>query len=139
MSDDLQELKERISTLSNEQLIAMITVQAADYREEALDYARAELRHRRVNLSEAAAEETDTAESAVPAANLEPETAETRGEAPGSACLICLGQLRAGTLVAEKELTIFFNDNREERFVKVMACVRCGHVSLVVDYETEVQ
>jgi len=47
--------------------------------------------------------------------------------------------LRPGTLVAEKELTIIFSDNREERFVRVMACVQCGSLSLSADYDTDVE
>jgi hypothetical protein len=42
-------------------------------------------------------------------------------------------------MVAEKELTIVFADNREERFVKVIACSRCGDISLAADYSTDVQ
>jgi hypothetical protein len=46
--------------------------------------------------------------------------------------------LRAATLVAEKELTVIFSDNREERFVRVMACAQCGQITLIADYENEV-
>jgi hypothetical protein len=44
--------------------------------------------------------------------------------------------LRPGTLVAEKELTIIFSDNHEERFIRVLACNRCLQVSMVVDPDT---
>ena len=49
MSDDVLELKERISKLSDDQLIDMVTASAGDYRQEALDYAKAELKYRRVD------------------------------------------------------------------------------------------
>ena len=57
----------------------------------------------------------------------------------GPVCSGCRGPLRYGTLVGEKELTIIFADNREERFVRVSACSQCGQVSLAVDYDTTVE
>ena len=46
--------------------------------------------------------------------------------------------MRPGTLIAEKEMTIIFTDNREERFVRVSACTQCARLSLAVDYESDV-
>jgi hypothetical protein len=133
MSDnrDLLQLKQRISELTDEQLIEMVTTGAGDYRREALDYARAELRHRRVDWSEPQAEEEEPADT-------ETGPADRLIGPPGSACQVCGGRLRAGTLIAEKELSIIFRDNHEERFIQVMACVQCGQLSLIVDYDTEV-
>src|SRR5690242_14309734 len=51
MNDDV-ELKQRLSKLSDDELIEMVTVGANDYRQEALDYAKAELKYRRVDWSE---------------------------------------------------------------------------------------
>jgi len=133
MSDDTLELKERISKLSDEELIEMVTVGADEYRQEALDYAKAELKYRRVDWSNAAnpAEAEPVAES------------ERDLEGPvinrAAATCVCGGALRSGTLVAERELTIIFQDNREERFIRVAACVECGQLSLVADYDTTVQ
>ena len=39
MSDDIWELKQRITKLSDDELIDMVTIRAKDYRKEALDYA----------------------------------------------------------------------------------------------------
>jgi len=133
MSDDVLELKERISKLSDDQLIDMITVSAGDYRQEALDYAKAELKYRRVEWSQPKPEEPQVE------ADHEADSNGTVVTPPGVNCLVCGGRLRQGTLVAEKELTIIFGDNREERFVRVMACVQCGQMSLTADYDTDVE
>jgi hypothetical protein len=133
MSDDILELKKRISKLSDDELIEMVTVSAGDYRQEALDYAKAELKYRRVDWSQPEPEEAQAP------ADQEAEPAETvLAPPPGANCLLCGGRLRPGTLVAERELTIIFSDNREERFVRVVACVQCGHLSLIADYDTDV-
>lgn len=131
--NETQELKQRLAALSDEALVRMVTEEAADYRKDALDFARAELRSRGVDFSmpESAEEETedDSAESLDPL----PLPSTRRGGCPS-----CGGQLRAGTLAGEKEVTIVFSDNKEERFVLVSVCSRCGLVSLAVDLETEV-
>ena len=134
MSDELEELKQRIAEHSDEELIEMVTVGSSDYREEALNYARAELQNRGVKWSEVADSETEALET-----KQVPEPMESTDGLPRSGCSMCGGSLRVGTLVAEKELTIVFSDNHEERFVRVTACVQCGQVSLIVDYEAEVQ
>jgi len=134
MSDDILELKKRISKLSDDELIEMVTVSSGDYRQEALDYAKAELQYRRVDWSQPEPEETQAP------ADQEAEPAETvAAPSTGANCFLCGGRLRPATLVAEKELTIIFSDNREERFVRVMACVQCGNLSLSADYDTDVE
>ena len=133
MSDDVLELKERISKLSDDQLIDMVTLSAGDYRQEALDYAKAELKYRRVDWSQPKPEEVQVE------ADPEADSAETVVSPPNTNCFLCGGRLRPGTLVAEKELTIIFSDNHEERFVRVMACVQCGQLSLSADYDAEVE
>jgi hypothetical protein len=132
MSDEVWKLKERLSKMSDDELIEMVTVGASDYRQEALDYANAELKHRGVDLSNLKTKEAEQAEE--PAV----EHAESIRVPPGSACFVCGGKFRAGTLVAEKELTIIFSDTHEERFVRVNACVQCGQLSLAVDFDTDV-
>ena len=132
MSDELWRLKERLSKMSTDELIEMVTVGAKDYRQEALDYANAELKYRRVDLSDLKAKEVEQVEE--PAV----EQAEPVIAPPGSACFVCGGKFRQGTLVAEKELTIVFSDTHEERFVRVNACVQCGQLSMTVDYDTDV-
>jgi hypothetical protein len=132
MSSDLKELKERITGLSDEELIEMVTVEAGDYRREAVEFAKAELARRGVDIPKPGDEEEATA------ADFDPFPATPRTASAESVCGICGGRLRAGTLVAEKEMTIIFSDNREERFIKVTACVQCGQLSLVADFDTNV-
>jgi hypothetical protein len=85
-----------------------------------------------VKPEEAQPEESSESESS------ESETEEAAAGLPGSACMVCGGRLRSGRIVAEKESTIIFDDNQEERFITARACIRCGNVALVVDYETDV-
>jgi hypothetical protein len=134
MNDDV-ELKERLSKLSDEELIQMVTLGAADYRPEALDYAKAELKYRRVDLSEVRRQEPEEEETDVDSPM---KPAETVTGPIGSVCFACGGRLRSATLVAEKELTVIFSDNHEERFVRVMVCTQCGRMSLIADYDNEV-
>jgi hypothetical protein len=133
MSHETDELKETIHNLSDEQLIEMVTVAAGDYRQEALDFAKAELNSRGVDWSNIKPEEAQPEESSESVAE------EPAAGLPGSACVVCGAQLRLGRIVAEKESTIIFDDNQEERFITARACIRCGNVALIVDYETDVE
>ena len=129
--DDTQELKQRLAALSDEELVRMVTEEAADYRKDALDFAKAELRSRGVDFSLPEPGENEAVSDANE--SLDPLRSARRGGCPS-----CGGPLRAGTLAGEKEVTIVFSDNKEERFVLVSVCSRCGLVSLAVDLETEV-
>ena len=135
MSDDIWQLKQRITKLSDEELIEMVTANAADYRQEPLDYAMEELKYRHVDLTKLQAEEEPAIDDSEPAADTDPYPLVA---APSGRCA-CGGTLRRGTLVAEKELTIIFSDSHEERFVRVLACSRCNQVSMVVDPDTVVE
>jgi hypothetical protein len=141
MSDDYEQLKDRLIKLSDEQLIEIVLAAPGEYRQDALDIAKTELKWRKVEIPERE-EEADEAEEV---ADLDSKGAPAdqfpvvRSRVPGAGCPNCGGALRPGTLVGEKELTVIFSDNQEERFVKVNACSKCGQVSLVVDFETDVQ
>ena len=137
MGDESQELKDRLVKLSDEQLIEIVLAQPGEYRQEALDIAKAELKWRRVEIPKP--EEPEEISNPVSGDPLLGRIGSAREELPESVCLICGGRLRAGSLVAEKELTIVFSDNHEERFIRVNACTQCGQLSLVVDFETDVQ
>jgi hypothetical protein len=130
MSKQAQELQKRMTQLSDEQLLEMVTVDSDDYVEEALNCAKTELTARGIDFAKASAKaaEDSTDERATPAF-----------DATATTCLRCGGQMRTGTLVAEKELTVVFTDNQEERFVRVNVCRQCGQLALVADYETDVQ
>ena len=47
--------------------------------------------------------------------------------------------MRSGLLFADKEVSIVFADDSEERFVQAFACTSCGDVRLIVDLNTEVE
>jgi hypothetical protein len=130
LNDELTELKDRISQMSDRELLQIVEVDYADYRSEALEFARAELGKRMVpfekrelDAHEAEGEDDDYM---VPART-------------GVSCGNCGGLMRSGLLFSEKELTILFADNNEERFVQAFACTACGDVRLTVDLKTEVE
>jgi hypothetical protein len=127
-NDELNELKDRISQMSDRELRQIVEVEYADYRKEALEFAKAELGKRMIPFEkpELEAYEAEDDESTVPAGLDEP-------------CDNCGGTMRLGLLFSEKELTILFGDNNEERFVQAFACTKCGDVRLTVDLETEVE
>ncbi|HZM91091.1 MAG TPA: hypothetical protein VFF31_31515 [Blastocatellia bacterium] len=120
--DELYKLKERISQMSDWELRQIVEVEYGDYRPEALEFAEAELRKRRVAFDKPEAEDEDSAEPGV--------------DVP---CENCGGAMRSGLLFSEKELTILFPDDNEERFVQALACVECGQIRLVADLETDVE
>ena len=143
MSDDIWQLKQRITKLSDDELIDMVTVAAKNYRKEALEYAREELKYRHIDPSKARVpeEEADEPENE-PEAESEPEAQPELVNpvfhvvTPAAATCPCGGRLRPGVLVAEKEVTIIFTDTREERFVRVLACSRCHQITFTVDNDT---
>jgi hypothetical protein len=138
MAEDSQQLKERLIKLSDEQLIDIVQAEPGEYRQEAIDIAKAELKWRNVEIPEP---EEDVEPGVVVPISTDPISYRSRASnvALAEVCIICGGAMRRGTLVAEKEVTIVFTDNQEERFVKVSACTQCGQVSLVVDSETDVE
>jgi len=126
--EDLSELKDRISQMSDGELLRIVEVEYNDYRKEALEFAEEEL-HKRSLPFEKPGPELDDAEVAD---SIDP----VGSSAP---CRECGGVMRSGMLFADKELTMLFNDDSEERFVQAFACKACGAVRLAVDLETEVE
>ena len=139
MDDELRELRERISMLSTEELLRMVGKDRREYRPEAIEYARAELDARRAAQEGDAGDEDDadedgnaafrgngSADSVVPAIDAQP-------------CDMCGGAMRQGALFADREITVYFDDTEEERFVEVLVCSACGNVRMVVDLDTDVQ
>lgn len=126
--DELNNLKERISQMSDRELLQIVEVEYDDYRKEAIEFAEAELAKRSVPFEkpELVADSAEDDESMAPAGS----------DAP---CGNCGGAMRSGLLFADKELTILFSDNNEERFVQALACTECGDIRLAVDLETDVE
>jgi hypothetical protein len=139
MSDNFQQLKERLIKYSDEQLIEIVLAPPEDYRQDAIDIAKTELKWRKVEIPEPdQPEEEASAEQTYDPTAVE-RFRTVREATGGRGCVFCGGPVAPGTLVAEKELTVVLSDNREERFVKVNVCTTCGQLSLVVDFETDVQ
>jgi hypothetical protein len=131
MDDRLKELEDRISQMSDQELLRIIQVEYADYRLEALDFARAELKKRNIPYEEPALDEEDAAEGE--------DTASSVSAAGNIPCKVCGGAMRSGALFADKELTILFPDKNEERFIQALVCSKCGDLRLAVDFETDIE
>jgi len=128
MDDELNELKEKLSQMPDRELLQIVEVDYADYRKEALEFAETELGKRMIPFEkpELVADEAEDDDS----------IALARRDVT---CGNCGGVMRPGLLFSEKELTILFADNNEERFVHAFACTVCGDVRVTVDLETEVE
>lgn len=122
-------LKERFSQMSDEELLKIVCEEYEDYHETALRFAEEELNKRGIYLE-------DENESRKDGVTLQQEVADVEAQAT---CAACGGKMRVGNLFANKEVTILFPDENEERFVDVLACEQCGQIKLVVDYETKVE
>jgi hypothetical protein len=59
-------------------------------------------------------------------------------ETKNVSCRVCGGVTRQGQLFGESEITIVMAETDEERFVRAFACIKCGDVQLIVDYETDI-
>jgi hypothetical protein len=129
LEDETRELKERITNMTNEELLKIVTVERNDYRREAIDFATSELHTRGVRHQPGAEiedEGDDESDATVSGKSLLP-------------CELCGGAMRVGQMFADRELTIFFPDDDEERFVHAVACDDCGNLRLLVDFETEIE
>jgi hypothetical protein len=131
MEDEIRELKERITGMSNEELLKIVTVERGDYRREAIDFATRELQSRGVPFDPSPDIEDDDDED-----NDATATISGKSLLP---CELCGGAMRVGQMFADRELTVFFPDDEEERFVQAVACNDCGHLRLLVDFETDVE
>jgi hypothetical protein len=118
-------LKERFSQMSDEELLKIVCEDYEDYHETALQVAEAELNIRGIYLED---EKDD---------GIFQQENTSRDET--ATCAVCGGKMRVGNLFAGKEITILFTEEKEERFVDVLACEKCGQIKLVVDYETDVE
>jgi hypothetical protein len=131
MDDELQELKDRISQMSDQKLLRIVEVEYEDYRKEAIEFAEAELTKRSMPFKKPSDEPSGSDE--------DEETGSARSAESSVPCGNCGGRMRSGSLFAEHELTILFSDSNEERFVQAFVCVACGDVRLVADLETDVE
>jgi hypothetical protein len=128
--EKLNELKERLSQMSDRELLRIVEEEYADYRREAIEFAEQELTKRNVPFESPELDEDDDDD------DVDAATGVIEGNI---SCNNCGGKMRAGLLFADKELTILFQDNNEERFLQVLVCTSCGEVRLIVDLVTDVE
>ena len=133
MDDELLELRERIKAMSDAELQRMVGKDRREYRAEAIQFAREELDARYA----AAESEEDEDVNADEDGNYADEQAAPAVER--QPCDICGGTMRKAALFADREITIYFEDSEEERFVEALVCSACGTVRLMVDLDTDVQ
>jgi hypothetical protein len=135
-----------MASLSDAELLRIVDVEYKDYRPEAIEFAKAELDSRGIAYK-SARHANKSVEPAGAKAYLDDGTGENRegesdqgdNEFKPSFCGICGAETRSGYLFAGRgEMTVVFSDNNEERFVELDACPKCGHVRLVVDFETDI-
>jgi|HubBroStandDraft_6_1064221.scaffolds.fasta_scaffold275979_2 hypothetical protein len=137
MVDEWDKLKDRMSGLSTEELLNVVGVEYKDYRPEALQFAMAELDRRGVQYRAPAGVGAVRSGAEVVDEEAGEEGSEAEPDSP--VCKKCGGEARLGYLFTDREITIVFSDNNEERFVEVHACGKCGHVELEVDFDTDVE
>lgn len=107
------ELREKISKLSNEDLLKMVNVDFADYREEALQYAKAEMRARGIPNESYEIENTPQTNVQASSPNVELSSEGLRGidehiEAANGEYLVIpfTGQIKSGFFSSENAETV---------------------------------
>ena len=137
MEDELAELKERMSQMSDSELLRIVGPDRNDYVEEAIEFAARELETRNIPF------EKQPRNAAQEPASTDDESAEDSAVFLAiPPCDVCRGAMRLGLLFADKEVTMLFQDSEhgeEERFVQAYACSVCGEVRLVVDFQTDIE
>jgi hypothetical protein len=126
--NERESLYQMLKGKSTEELLTMVNEDAADYRDDALELARVELRRRGVSWRDEQLEAESAAE----------QVAEVE-KGRESTCRECGSPVRYASLLAEKEIVLSFHDNFEQRFMEVLVCRNCGKVTFKVDFDTEVQ
>jgi len=142
MDTGLQLLRERFSQMEDEDLLRIVGEDASDYRPEAIEVARQEIRRRGLeNVRPSRAESRDREAASEPLEVVEPEEEPAQDE-PSTrdwvTCALCGGGLRTAVMLAEHQIIAVFEDNREARYVKILVCPRCGNASMFVDMHTTV-
>ena len=142
MAFEPEELRERIGALNDDQLLRMVYDEADQYRPEALEVAKEEIRRRGLEAEDEPAEEREPVEVQRRSAAGEAvdEAAEAALHSQQSLlCATCGSALRPALLVGETQIVAVFEDNHEQRFVHSFVCPKCGTADLFVDFETEVE
>ncbi|UCF36218.1 MAG: hypothetical protein JSU96_15545 [Acidobacteriota bacterium] len=131
MTFEPKELRERISELNDAELLRMVGEEAGEYMPEAIAIAKLEIEAR--GLADQL--------PATPGEALDSDAEEVDDELLGDGlkCPACGSGLRPAFLLGETQVIAFFEDNQEQRFVRMHVCPECGTADLFVDFETEVE
>jgi hypothetical protein len=143
MGSTMEQLRERFAQMEDEDLLRIVGEEASDYRPEAVELAKEEIRRR--GLETASPKKTEapvplSSSEAEEPFELEEEDTEEEEAARSNwvTCAVCGGGLKSAILVADHRIIAVFEDNREARYVKMLVCPQCGNASLFVDMHTEV-
>ncbi len=142
MDSGIERLRERFSQMEDEALLRIVGEEASDYRPEAVEVAREEIRRRGLET----AAQAKTSAASAPERSLSDVPFESEDEADEAdvpepevlLCPACGSALRNAVLLADNQIIAVFEDNREARFVKILVCPRCGTADMFVDMHTEV-
>src|SRR5215216_158111 len=101
MDEELKELKDRISQMSDDELLQIVEVEYDDYRREALDFAKAELEKRNIPYEEPGSAEAESEDSVSPVSSAAVSRAAVSGATvsgaagiTSAACDACGGVMR---------------------------------------------
>ena len=135
---ELSKLRARIADMSDEELRRMVEIEYDEYRPEAIEYAKTQMDARGLKYTPPPVGGVEDPDEEDMDEDIEDD--EEDGELPPPlTCTNCGANMRLGYLFTEREATIIFADNNEQRFVEVHVCPRCRNVKIVVDLETEVE
>ena len=138
MDEEVKALRARMSSLSDKELLTIVEVEAADYREDAVEFAKAELLARGIEFDEGPEGYEESGEEPSEE-ELEEEPFHARDTQEPPLCSVCGGRTRFGILFAGGELTFLSLEDRLERAVEAYACRRCGRVQLMLQWDTVVE
>ncbi len=142
MDSQIQLLRERFSQMEDEDLLRIVGEEASDYRPEAIEVAKEEIRRRGLETDRSSKTEAPAAPASSEAEEaFEPEEDSDEADTPKSdwvTCAVCGGGLRSAILLADHPIIAVFEDNREARYVKIRVCPHCGSADMFVDMHTEV-
>src|ERR1044072_3192712 len=106
MEDESAELKERMSQMTDSELLRIVGPDRNDYVEEAIEFAASELKIRNIPF------EKQPRSAAQEPVNTDDELVEDSATAIAP-CDVCRGAMRPGLLFADKEVTMLFQDSEQ--------------------------
>jgi hypothetical protein len=137
MSDLKEEISERMRQLSTPELVRVLTEDAGDYVDAALEIAEDELKRRGGKVPDSANSPAD-GELRIGIDEASPEEIANANKGRDNKCRDCGGVLRYAALQSQNEVLLSFFDTHELRYLEVDVCVSCRKVTMRADLESEV-